>query len=175
MPLIQKLTAMRKVVRLASTVSTLALMLSATNFVVRAQSGSYESNDKESKSASIEGSWIFTIDGTGAPIHFNSLISFTAGGVVVTSASTGGPIPFYGAWKQKDSNRFHAVFYTFVFDSTGNTVGTGKLNLHLHLTSRNELEGTAVGSACDLQGENCVDQAEFQNTGKRIVLNSGRD
>ena len=35
----------------------------------------------------IEGSWIFTIDVIGQSGTFNSLISFTAGGVVVTTAS----------------------------------------------------------------------------------------
>jgi hypothetical protein len=43
-----------------------------------------------------------------------------------------------------------------------------KVSLTLQLTGPNDLVGTAVGSNCDLQGENCVQAAEFRNTGKRI-------
>jgi len=116
-------------------------MLSATTLC--AQSQSHEANDHQSKLASVEGSWIFTIDGIVQPVRFNSLIAFTAGGVVVTSASIGPPTPYYGIWKQKDSHRVNAVFYSFALDPTGKP-GMGKLNLLLQLTSRNELAGTGV-------------------------------
>src|ERR1700752_3145511 len=58
----------------------------------------------------IEGSWVFTIDVIGQGT-FNSLISFAAGGVVVTTASLPPASPFYGSWKQRESNRFNAAFY----------------------------------------------------------------
>ena len=168
-------TTKRKGLHIAATASFLALMLSTTTSMVCAQSGSREANDNAGKSASIEGSWIFTIDVVGQPLQFNSLISFTAGGVVVTSPSSPATAPFYGIWKEKESKSSKAVFYTFVLDSTGKAVGTGKLNLLLHLTSRNELAGTGVGSACDLQGENCLAQADFEFTGKRIILGDGSE
>ena len=100
---------------------------------------------------------------------FNSLISFTAGGVVITSASLPAPGTLYGSWKQREPNRFNAAFYGFISDSAGKGVALTKVSLQLHLTSRNELAGTAVGYTCDLQGENCVNPVDFQFTGKRIV------
>jgi len=112
----------------------------------------------------IEGSWIFTIDIIGQGT-FNSLISFTAGGVVITSPSVPGFGTLYGSWKQREPNRFKAAFYGFISDGAALT----KESLQLHLTSRNELAGTGVGYTCDLQGENCVRVGDTQFTGKRIV------
>ena len=130
--------------------------------------GSWLADNQRGLASPIEGSWIFTIDviSQGA---FNSLISFTAGGVVVTTASVPPASPFYGSWKQREPNRFNAVFYPFISDTAGIGVGLSKISLRLHLTSRNEMAGTAVGYMCNLQGENCVNPVDFQFTGKRIV------
>jgi hypothetical protein len=118
----------------------------------------------------IEGSWMFNINVPGPGITFHSLISFTAGGVVITSASLPGPSsPFYGSWTHVGPNSFQAVFYAFVPDATGVGVATRKVSLRLQLTSLNDLVGKAVASDCDLQGENCVPAVEFENTGKRII------
>jgi hypothetical protein len=114
--------------------------------------------------SSIEGSWIFAIDIIGQGT-FNSLISFTAGGVVITSPSLPGFGTLYGSWKQREPNRFNAAFYGFISDGMALT----KASLQLHLTSRNELAGTAMTSTCDLQGENCINAGDLQFTGKRIV------
>jgi hypothetical protein len=125
----------------------------------------------------IEGSWSFTIDVIGQGT-FYSLISFTAGGVVITSSSLPGPGALYGSWKQRGPDCFNAAFYGFISDAAGNGVSAGangvattKASLQLHLTSRNELAGTAVGYTCDLQAENCVNQGggEVKFTGKRIL------
>jgi len=117
-----------------------------------------------------EGTWIFSIDLLGAGVSFNSLISFTPGGVLLTSGSTPGPAtPSYGSWRRAGRYDFTGVFYAFYQDATGKPTGTGKVTLRFHLTSRNELAGTAVGFMCDLQGENCLQNAEFQYTGKRIL------
>jgi hypothetical protein len=117
----------------------------------------------------IEGSWVFTIDVIGQGT-FNSLISFAAGGVVVTTASVPPASPFYGSWKQKESNRFNAAFYAFISDSAGRGVALSKISLRLHLTSRNELAGTAMGYTCDLQAENCINPVDLlQFTGKRLA------
>jgi hypothetical protein len=133
--------------------------------------GSRLAENQRGLASPIEGSWIFTIN-QGA---FKSLISFAAGGVVVTSASLPS-LPFYGSWKQSEPNRFNATFYNFTPDAAGIGVAMSKVNLRLHLTSRNELAGTAVGSSmCDLQGENCVNPQDIQFTGKRIVLDNASE
>jgi hypothetical protein len=88
----------------------------------------------------------------------------------MTSASLPGPGPSYGSWKQTEPDRFNAAFYAFIRDAAGKGVALSKISLQLHLTSRNELAGTAVAYTCDLQGENCViDPVDLQFTGKRIV------
>jgi hypothetical protein len=130
--------------------------------------GSWLADNQRGLASPIEGSWIFTIDVPGQG-SFNSLISFTAGGVVVTTASVPPASPFYGIWKQREPNRFNAAFYAFISDTAGIGVALSKLSLRLHLTSRNELAGTAVGYTCDLQAENCVNPQALQFTGKRIV------
>ena len=130
--------------------------------------GSRLADNQRGLASPIEGSWIFAIDVIGQGT-FNSLISFTAGGVVVTTASLPPASPFYGSWKQRESNRFNAAFYAFISDSAGRGVALSKLSLQLHLTSRNELAGTAVAYTCDLQAENCVNGVDFQFTGKRLV------
>ena len=119
----------------------------------------------------IEGSWIFDLDVLGQGAKFHTLISFTAGGVVITSASLPGPAssPFYGNWRQAGANRVHAAFYAFLPDATGVGAALSRVSLSLQLTNRNTLTGTAVGASCDLKGENCVQAAEFQFTGKRIT------
>ena len=119
----------------------------------------------------IEGSWIFDIDILGQGATFHSLISFAAGGVVITSASLPGPAssPFYGSWRQTGTNRFQAAFYAFLPDTSGVGVALSKVSLSPRPTNRNVLTGTAVGANCDLQGENCVQTVEFQFTGKRIL------
>jgi len=131
--------------------------------------GSRLAHNQRGLASSIEGSWIFTIDVVGQGIVGNSLISFTAGGVVITSASLPGPGPLYGSWKQREPNGFNATFYGFISDAAGKGVALDKISLQLHLTSRNELAGTAVGYTCDLQAENCINPVDFQFTGKRIV------
>ncbi|HEX4770918.1 MAG TPA: hypothetical protein VH351_08825 [Bryobacteraceae bacterium] len=130
--------------------------------------GSWLAENQRGLASPIEGSWIFTID-AGQGITFYSLISFAAGGVVVTSPSLPPPSPFYGSWKQREPNRFTATFYNFTPDAAGIGVAMGKVSIRLHLTSRNELAGTGVGSSCDLQGENCLNPQDSQFTGKRIV------
>src|SRR4051812_45894866 len=80
----------------------------------------------------IEGSWIFAIDIIGQGT-FNSLISFTAGGVIVTSPSLPGFGTLYGSWKQREPNRFNGAFYGFISDAAGKGVVLTKINLQLHL------------------------------------------
>jgi hypothetical protein len=139
----------RKTSHLAT--SLLAFALLAANTSANAQSGTYEADDAPN-SASIEGSWIFAIDVFLAqqPIaSFNSLISFGAGGIVVTTPSVPPLAIFYGSWNRSKSESFNTVFYQFAPDSTGNGVVLQKLSL---------------------RGEKCIDDPiVFQFTGKRIV------
>jgi hypothetical protein len=117
----------------------------------------------------IEGTWLFNIDVVGQGITFNSLISFAAGGVLVTNGSLPAPAPFYGSWRPAGPNSFHAAFYTFIPDTTGTGVATSKVRIRLQLTSRNELTGTGMGYTCDAQGENCTQIESHQFKGKRIL------
>lgn len=119
----------------------------------------------------IEGSWIFDIDVLSQGTTFHSLISFTAGSVVITSASLPKPAfsPYYGSWRQTGANRFGAAFYAFLPDATGIGAALSKVSLTMELTGRDALTGTAVGASCDLQGDNCVQDVAFQFTGKRIL------
>jgi hypothetical protein len=130
--------------------------------------GSRLGENQHGLASPIEGSWVFTIDVIGQGT-FNSLVSFAAGGVVVTTASVPPASPFYGSWKQRESNRFNSAFYAFISDSTGRGVALFKISQQFHLTSRNELAGTAVGYTCDLQAENCINPVDFQFTGKRLA------
>jgi hypothetical protein len=131
--------------------------------------GSRLAENQHGLASPIEGSWIFTIDVIAQGITFHSLISFAAGGVVVTSPSLPGPGTLYGSWKQREPNCFNAAFYGFISDAAGKGVALTKASLQLHLTSRNGLAGTAVAYTCDLQAENCVNQGDLQFTGKRIL------
>jgi hypothetical protein len=135
---------------------------------------SRSAENRHSLASPIEGSWIFTIDVIAQGLTFHSLISFAAGGVVVASASLPSS-PFYGSWKQRARNRFNATFYNFTPDAAGIGVAMSKVSLRLHLTSWNELAGTAVGYTCDLQGENCVNPQDLQFTGKRIVPDNANE
>jgi hypothetical protein len=105
----------------------------------------------------------------GQGVTFHSLISFAAGGVLVTNGSLPAPAPFYGSWRPAGPNSFHAAFYTFIPDATGTGVATSKARIRLQLTSRNELTGTGMGYTCDAQGENCTQIESHQFKGKRIL------
>jgi len=163
----------RKASRAIAAASALALLLLTATTSASAQSRSSEANDA-GNSASIEGSWIFKIDVSLAqkPIGaFDSLISFAAGGIVVTTPSVPPLSIYYGGWKQTTADSFNTVLYNFAPDSNGNGVVLLRLNLRLHLTGRNDLAGTGGRSTCDLRGENCVDDpVVFQFTGKHVVV-----
>jgi hypothetical protein len=92
--------------------------------------GSGLADNQHGLASPIEGSWVFAIDVIGQG-SFNSLISFTAGGVVVTTGSVPPASPFYGSWKQTGANRFNAAFYAFISDSAGRGVALSKLVLQL--------------------------------------------
>jgi hypothetical protein len=63
--------------------------------------GARLADTQRSLASPIEGSWVFAIENSG-----NSLISFAAGGVVVTTGSLPPAPPFYGSWKQREPLRF---------------------------------------------------------------------
>ena len=160
--------------RIVFAASLLALVLLAAIGPASAQSSTYADNtyaDHFGNSASLEGTWVFSIDildGQQTVGTFNSLISFAGGGVVVTTPSIPPTSVFYGAWKCKRWDSCTAVFYTFVTDSSGK-VGLQKASIRIHLAGPNNLVSIGDGATCDLQGENCVDQpGVFKSTGKRL-------
>jgi hypothetical protein len=148
-------------------VSMILVLMAGISSIANAQNSASAENPPQLVSP-IVGSWIFNID-LGQGITFNSLISFTAGGVVITSASVPTPSPFYGSWRRTGPNSYDATFYAFVPDSTTGQIATLKDIVRLHLTSPNELTATGVGYNCDVQGENCTQANSSQATGKRIL------
>src|ERR1019366_7179216 len=141
----------RRASRVIAAASVLAFVLLAPPTSASAQSRLYETNNLGNP-ASIDVSLAQQPVGT-----FNSLISFAAGGIVVTTPSVPPLSIYYGGWKQTTADSFNTVLYNFAPDSNGNGVVLLRLNLRLHLTGRNDLAGTGGGSKCDLRGEKCVD------------------
>ncbi len=120
-------------------------------------------------SSPIIGTWVFDIYGVSSGIKFHSLISFTAGGVLITNGEVPSP-PFYGSWQEAKHDSYNGSFYGFNTDANGVAVGLGKVGLTMKLTSSNTLTGTAVTPNCDLHGENCTgrDVIVFRYTGTRV-------
>jgi hypothetical protein len=165
-------TMKRKAVSLLGAFAILALAVPAMNSTASAQTESPANNG--GLSSPIEGSWIFTIVRINQHgFRFTALASFTAVGVFLASGSIDGlnPIsPLHGTWQRTHPNRFDSTTYFFAFDPAGNAVAMIKTNQTFQLNSRNELVGSGVGFACDLQGQNCVSVPEvsIQITGRRI-------
>ena len=168
---------LRRVRNLVITPVMLSLLAGATSIAQAQDERSRSSADIEGAASGasqyhltspIEGSWIFNIDNLTQGSSFHSLISFTAGGVVITSASLPTPSPFYGSWQRSEWNSFKTAFYAFVPDASGKGVITAKVSLRLRLRGHNELTGTGLGYNCDVQGENCTPGDSFQFTGSRI-------
>lgn len=162
----------RKAVTLLGAFTILALAVPAINSTASAQTESPGNNG--GLSSPIEGSWIFTIKRINQQgFTFTALGSFTAGGVFLATGSIDrlNPIsPLYGSWKRTDPNRFDSTLYFFAFGPAGNAVAMIKTNQSFQLTSRNELVGSGVAYACDLQGQNCVSLPAFsiESKGRRI-------
>jgi hypothetical protein len=147
-----------------------ALLVSNWAVPVNAQSESSES--REGAGRSIEGSWLLTVTIPVANLSFTAITTFAAGGV---SSSTGASdrlaqiSPLYGTWKQTGVNRFNRTVYFFQFDPLGVPIRMLKNKEVYHLKRRNEFEGDGRQYACDLSGENCVDQnTPFNMTGRFI-------
>jgi hypothetical protein len=137
-----------KAVSLLGAFTVIALVLPALNSTVSAQTGS---------PSAIEGSWILTNERINQGFTFTALASFTAGGVFLATGSIDrlNPIsPLHGSWQRTDANRFDSTTYFFAFDPAGNAVAMIKTNQVFQLTNENELVGSGVGYACDLQGQN---------------------
>jgi hypothetical protein len=121
-------------------------------------------------SSPIVGTWVFDIQEVSSGIKFHSLISFIAGGVLITNAEGPPSSPFYGSWQEAKHDSYNGSFYGINTDANGVAVGLGKVGMAMKLTSPNTLTGTAVTPNCDLQGENCTggDNIVFRYTGTRV-------
>ena len=170
--------------RLLRTLTLLALLVAANSPSVHAQTDSnvqfaaaiQNPDTARSESASpIEGAWIFTntrINQGG--FTFTALGLFAAGGVFTATGSIDrtDPIsPLMGSWKRTEFNRFQSTAHFFAFDPTRKAVAMIKVNQTFQLTNSNDMIGTGLGFACDLNGAKCVAVPEvtIKITAKRIV------
>jgi hypothetical protein len=129
----------RKALSLLGALSFLALMLPAKTSTAEAQTELPECH--AGSPASIEGSWIFTINLTQQGIAFTAFASFAAGGVFQAIGANDRLVlisPLYGSWKRIRPNRFSSTEYYFVFDPSGNPVATQKANIVFRLKNRDE-------------------------------------
>jgi hypothetical protein len=147
-----------------------ALLLSNWAVPAGAQSESLES--REDAGASIEGSWLVTVNIPAANLSFTAITTFAAGGA---SSSTGAydrlaqTSPLLGTWKQSGATRFDRTVYFFQFDSLGVPLRMVKNIEVYHLKRPSQFEGEGRQYACDLDGENCVDQnTPFNFTGRFV-------
>ena len=117
---------------------------------------------------------------SGRELSFTAITTFASGGV---SSSTGAydrlaqNSPLLGTWKQTGANRFDRTVYFFQFDPLGVPLRMLKNEEVYHLKRRNQFEGEGRQYACDLDGENCVDQnTPFDFTGRFVpaVVESDR-
>jgi hypothetical protein len=138
------------------------------------QGGSGEGPGEQTNmgSKSIEGAWLVVVEIPVANLSFTAITTFAAGGV---SSSTGAfdrlaqISPLYGTWKRTDRNRFDRTVYFFQFDSVGNPLRMLKNREVYRLKAQNELECDGRQYACDLNGQNCVDQnTPFTCKGRHI-------
>jgi hypothetical protein len=149
-------------------------MLSATSSPALAQIELHESVG-DNREASIEGTWLVTVDRVNDGVKFTAFQSFTAGGVALATGSidrTPPPAisPIYGSWARKARNSVDVTIYFFIFDLTGKALFLIKNNETFRLSGANNLVGSGVAFMCDLQGEHCLRVGSpIQITGKRIV------
>jgi hypothetical protein len=114
-----------------------------------AQSGPGDSQGGQS--ATIEGTWIVTVDRVQQNTTFSALQSFTAGGVVLATGTLDRmpppPIsPLYGSWTRTGNNTYVVTLNFFIFDPAGNAVLMFQNNQTYQLINDNNLVG--VGTAC---------------------------
>lgn len=128
----------------------------------------------------VEGTWKCQIDQINQGGSFNAFMSFAAGGVVVATGSLDkvNPVsPVFGSWKQTGRNRVDATIYFYLFDPTGNPMGTLKTNETFRLDDQNKIAGRGMSFLCDVAGENCGDASmgEIKIAGTRIVAEGMKD
>ena len=76
-----------------------------------------------------------------------------------------------------DSHKVDSTIYFFAYDPAGNAVAMIKTVQSFQLTSADELVGTGVSYACDLQSENCKEDptVRIRITGRRVVSEKQRE
>jgi hypothetical protein len=133
-----------------------AVLMSAQAAQSGAQMDSSECHDDDSRS--VEGTWKLSVDRIGQGVTFNVFMSFTAGGVVVATGSLDkleNVSTVFGSWKPSSRNSADVTIYFFLFDPSGNPVGTLKTNETFRVSGKNKLTGTGLSYTCDVAGENC--------------------
>jgi hypothetical protein len=128
-------------------------------------------NSQERNRSQIEGSWLCTNTRINQGFSFTAVLSFGAGGVLLATGSVAGPALLQGGWAPAESHNFDSTIYFFAFDPDGNAVALIKTVQSFQMTSADELVGTGVSYACDMQSENCVEDpsVRIRITGRRVV------
>lgn len=151
---------------------TTSLMMTTALLSMAAPAYSQDRNHSQ-----IEGSWICTNTRINQGFSFTAVVSFGAGGVLLATGSVAGPALLQGGWARADSHKVDSTIYFFAYDPAGNAVAMIKTVQSFQLTSADELVGTGVSYACDLQSENCKEDpsVRIRITGRRIVSEKQRE
>lgn len=134
-------------------------------------------NSQSRNHSQIEGSWICTNTRINQGFSFTAVVSFGAGGVLLATGSVAGPALLQGGWAQADSRNVDSTIYFFAYDPAGNAVAMIKTVQSFEVTGADELVGTGVSYACDLQSENCKEDptVRIRITGRRVVPEKQRE
>ena len=145
----------------------------ATSLVIAVASISLAApaNSQDREHSKMEGSWIVTNTRINQGFSFTAVLSFGAGGVLLATGGVAGPPVLQGGWERADAHNVDSTIYFFAFDPDGNAVAMIKTVQSFQLTGPDQLVGTGVSYACDLQSENCVEDpsVRIRITGHRVV------
>lgn len=120
-----------------------------------ARSAQFDTNECREQ---IEGTWKLKVVRVGQGVSFDAFMSFTAGGVVLATGSLDRqePVsPVFGSWKRSGRRGVDVTIYFFLFDQSGNAIGTLKTNETFHLDGKDSMTGTGSSYTCDVATENC--------------------
>ena len=137
------------------TIKTLKRKATSLMITVALISLAAPANSQDRNHPQIEGSWIATNTRINQGFRFTAVVSFGSGGVLLATGSVAGPPLLQGGWERTDWNNFDSTIYFFAFGPSGDAVAMIKTVQSFQLIGRDELVGTGVSYAYDLQSENC--------------------